>query len=82
MKLKKFRPLSDTHLQVKVVKDPILPTGPTAPSTISPAHKNSPPIVEEGIMLSKRDILTAVVVLSLVNGAVAMGVAKIVKGGE
>jgi hypothetical protein len=44
--------------------------------------KNSPPIVEEGITLSKSDILTAVVVLTLVNGVVAMGVAKIAKGGE
>lgn len=44
--------------------------------------KNSPPIVEEGITLSKSDILTAVVVLTLVNGVVAMGVAKIAKEGE
>jgi hypothetical protein len=80
---KKMRALLETRsVQVKLVKEPILPTGPTAPSTISPERKNSPPIVEEGITLSKSDILTAVVVLTLVNGVVAMGVAKIAKGGE
>lgn len=48
-----------------------------APPT--PSDQNSTPIVEEGITLTKSEILTAVVVLTLVNGVVAMGVAKIVK---
>lgn len=75
-----FNPLKNKHFQVKLTDDPIvLPTGPTAPSTISPQSKNSAPVVEEGITLTKSDILTAVVVLTLVNGVCAMGLAKIVK---
>lgn len=80
---KKIRSMIENEsIQIKLVKPTVLPTGPTAPSGISPERKNSPPIVEEGIALSKSDILTAVVVLTLVNGVVAMGVAKIAKGGE
>lgn len=64
-----LNPFKNKKFEVKIVDAP-----PT------PSDQNSTPIVEEGITLTKSEILTAVVVLTLVNGVVAMGVAKIVKG--
>lgn len=64
-----LNPFKNKKFEVKLVDE--IPT---------PSDQNSTPIVEEGITLTKSEILTAVVVLTLVNGVVAMGVAKIVKG--
>jgi len=45
-------------------------------------NKNKTTVVEEGIRLNKREILTAVVVLTLVNGLVATTIAKAVSHQE
>ena len=66
-KIRKLNPLANRHIQVRLVDD--------KPVTRTPESlKYSAPVAEEGVVVfNKRDLITAVVALTLVNGLVTVG---------